>query len=102
MAKKRKPFLTKSDIEKCIEHIESMVGGDFGFDMECLLIPEDRGLSRIKNMKREDMEKMLIESAKVISKIYQISHSMNTKNSCFFVHEDWRNLLFNPSPHDQL
>jgi len=60
---------------KALQAIERLVGGDFGFDMECYLFD--------KRIKKKN--KRLVEAAKIITEIYCIAHSENANCG----HENW-------------
>jgi hypothetical protein len=66
---------------KALEAIEVLVGGDFGMDMEWLLYDK----------REKKIDPRLIQSAEIISKIYQIVHS-ETIHSC--QHPDWENIKY--------
>ncbi len=64
---------------KALEAIETLVGGDFGMDMEWLL----------NDTKKVD--KRLKQAAEVITKIYMIAHA-ETLHACS--HPDWEDIKF--------
>lgn len=62
-----------------IKEIEEITSSDFMVDLEFALF-----------QKKADLTGDKLVMAKMLIKIYKISHAFNYTNSCFSVHKNWR------------